>query len=283
MKKIILAETAGFCMGVALALRKLDQAIAAHKNVRAIFTQGPIIHNPQVLQRYRELGVFECKEYDQLGPDTVVVLRAHGIPLPVQKQIETTGTAIEDATCPKVKKAQLLIAKNAHQGRHLLLFGEKDHPEVEGLVSYASAGFTVFEEIDEALDLLEHLQGSFFLAAQTTQDQEEFEKIKNHFLKKIPDMPFADTICTATKHRQEEAMSIAREVDFMIVVGGKNSGNTRRLAQVAASQKTPCCHVERVEELPLDKLAACTTIGLTAGASTPKDVIRDVYEALEKI
>lgn len=280
MKKIILAETAGFCMGVALALRKLDQAIAAKDPAQTIFTQGPIIHNPQVLHYYEEHGVFECTTHEHLDPSTIIVLRAHGIPRAVQQEIEAHKAPIVDATCPKVKKAQMLIARNAERGRHLLLFGEKDHPEVKGLVSYATAGFSVFESIQEIDDLLSHLKGPFFLAAQTTQDKEEFEAIKDCLLEKIPDLPIMDTICTATKERQQEALSIAREVDFMIVVGGKNSGNTRRLAQVAGSQETPCCHIERVEELPLEQLIDCTTIGLTAGASTPEDVIHEVYQTL---
>ena len=283
MKKIILAETAGFCMGVALALRKLDQAIAAKDPVQTIFTQGPIIHNPQVLQYYQAQGVFQCNTHDQLDPSTIVVVRAHGIPRAVQQDIEAHGAPIVDATCPKVKKAQMLIARNAERGRHLLLFGEKDHPEVKGLVSHATAGFSVFESIEEIGDLLSHLEGPFFLAAQTTQDKEEFEAIKDSLLKKIPDLPIMDTICTATKERQQEALRIAQEVDFMVVVGGKNSGNTRRLAQVAGSQETPCCHIERVEELPFEQLIGCKTIGLTAGASTPEDVIHEVYQTLMEL
>lgn len=283
MKKIILAETAGFCMGVALALHKLDQAIADKDDAHTIFTQGPIIHNPQVLSYYQQRGVFECTTHDQLSASTLVVIRAHGIPRSLQQDIAAHKAPIVDATCPKVKKAQLLIARNAEQGRHLLLFGEKDHPEVKGLVSYATAGFSVFEGIDEIESLIKKKKGPFFLAAQTTQDKEEFEAIKNRLHKTMPDLPIIDTICTATKERQEEALNIAQQVDFMVVVGGKNSGNTRRLAQVAGSKGTPCCHVERVEELPLDALLGCKAIGLTAGASTPENVIREVYQTLIKL
>jgi 4-hydroxy-3-methylbut-2-enyl diphosphate reductase len=270
-------------MGVALALKKLDQAIADKKNKQEIFTQGPIIHNPQVLERYREQGVFECQSIDELGPQSIVVIRAHGIPLAMQQAIERTGATIVDATCPKVKKAQTLIAKNSEQGRHLLLFGEKDHPEVKGLVSYAHTGFTVFESIKELENILTTLSVPCFLAAQTTQDREEFQAIHGRILECLGEIPVMDTICTATKERQLEAISIAKEVEFMVVVGGKNSGNTRRLAQVASATRTPCCHVERKEELPLEKIASCTTIGLTAGASTPEDVINDVFLYLRKL
>jgi 4-hydroxy-3-methylbut-2-enyl diphosphate reductase len=276
MKTIHLAKTAGFCMGVALALKKLDQAIADKQADQEIFTQGPIIHNPQVLKKYQGQGVFECQSIDELGPRSIVVIRAHGIPLALQQAIEQTGATIVDATCPKVKKAQTLIARNSEQGRHLLLFGEKDHPEVKGLVSYAHTGFTVFESIKDLENILNTLSVPCFLAAQTTQDREEFQAIHARILDVLGTIPVMDTICTATKERQLEAISIAKEVEFMVVVGGKNSGNTRRLAQVASATETPCCHVERKEELPLERLTACTTIGLTAGASTPQEVIDEV-------
>ena len=283
MKTIHLAKTAGFCMGVALALKKLDQAIADKQENQNIFTQGPIIHNPQVLEHYRNQGVFECRSEEELGPQSIVVIRAHGIPLDMQQSIEATGAIIVDATCPKVKKAQTLIGKNSEQGRHLLLFGEKDHPEVKGLVSYAGDGFTVFESIDELETILETTTMPCFLAAQTTQDREEFKAIEARIIETLGELPIMDTICTATKERQEEAISIAKQVEYMVVVGGKNSGNTRRLAQVAAATGTPCCHVERKEDIPVRDLASCTNIGLTAGASTPEDVISDVYLFLREL
>ncbi|GAU09056.1 4-hydroxy-3-methylbut-2-enyl diphosphate reductase [Desulfoplanes formicivorans] len=276
MKTIHLAQTAGFCMGVALALKKLDQALAGKKAHQHIVTQGPIIHNPQVLKYYQAKGVFECQSLDELNARTVVVIRAHGIPLDMQHAIQATGATLVDATCPKVKKAQILIGKNSEQGRHLLLFGEKEHPEVKGLVSYAQNGFTVFESLQELETILPHIAQPCFLAAQTTQDREEFKTIQARLTNILGDIPVMDTICTATKERQQEAIAIARQVDFMIVVGGKNSGNTRRLAQVAAATHTPCCHVECREEIPVKDLVSCRTIGLTAGASTPQHVINDI-------
>ena len=263
-------------MGVALALKKLDQAIASQKPDQRIDTQGPIIHNPQVLKYYQDKGVFQSQSLDQLDSRTVVVIRAHGIPLDMQHAIVATGATLVDATCPKVKKAQILIGKNSEQGRHLLLFGEKDHPEVKGLVSYARNGFTVFESLQDLESILQHVDTPCFLAAQTTQDREEFKIIQARIARTLGHIPVMDTICTATKQRQQEAIAIAKQVDFMVVVGGKNSGNTRRLAQVAAATGTPCCHVECKEEIPVADLAPCRTIGLTAGASTPQDVIDDV-------
>ncbi|WP_462325332.1 4-hydroxy-3-methylbut-2-enyl diphosphate reductase [Desulfoplanes sp.] len=283
MKNIVLAQTAGFCMGVALALKKLDQAIDEKKDHQNISTQGPIIHNPQVLAHYREKGVFENTSTENPGPHSVVVIRAHGIPLGVQRGIENTGATIVDATCPKVKKAQMLIGKHSNMGRRLLLFGEKDHPEVKGLVSYANDDYTVFEDTQELEKIMGSLPKNCFLAAQTTQDRQEFEEITQHLEQILGAFPVVDTICMATKERQQEAISIAGDVDYMVVVGGMNSGNTRRLAQVASATGTPCCHVETKDALPIDELGTCTTIGLTAGASTPEEVINGVYSFLHHL
>jgi 4-hydroxy-3-methylbut-2-enyl diphosphate reductase len=279
-KKIILAETAGFCMGVSLALRKLDQALEKHRG-QNIYTLGPIIHNPQVLGKYASLGVNIIEDIDQPQPQDVVIIRAHGIPLEMENILRKRQIQIIDATCPKVKKAQLLIQKHSSLSKHLLLYGEPDHPEVRGLVSYAQGKTYVFDSLEnlQKLDLApnEH----YFLAAQTTQDRKQFYAIKQFVQKKIdPYLEILDTICDATKNRQEEAVQIARQVDFMIVVGGKNSGNTRRLAKVAQDQGITCMHIETKEELNPLELAKYAKIGLTAGASTPDFIIQDIYNFL---
>jgi len=283
-KEIILASTAGFCMGVSLALRKLDQALDKHRG-KNIYTLGPIIHNPQVLEKYARLGVNIIKDIDQLQPhESVVIIRAHGIPLETENRLRQGQVEIINATCPKVKKAQILIQKHSSPSTHLLLYGEPDHPEVRGLISYALGKTYVFDSLKNLqklnLDPSEH----YFLAAQTTQDREHFYEIKQFVQEKIdPNLDVLDTICDATKNRQEEALQIARQVDFMIVVGGKNSGNTRRLSKVAQEQGVPCVHIETKEELHLPDLAKYSKIGLTAGASTPDFIIQDVYNTLKSL
>lgn len=274
--KLVIAETAGFCMGVDLALNKLDKAIRNPPHRGTIHTLGPIIHNPQVLERYASLGVRQTSGEDRLDPADVVVIRAHGIPRQLQENFERQGIAVVDATCPKVKKAQILIQRQAEQGKHLLLFGEQDHPEVKGLVSYAPR-HNVFEDLAELKALNLRKDVTYFLAAQTTQDQGLFAAIRAHLQEEIdPDMTVLDTICTATKDRQEEVRSLSRRVQAMVVVGGKNSGNTRRLAQIAQESGVFTVHVETAAELPMSELAAFEDIGLTAGASTPSWIIEEV-------
>ncbi len=280
--KLTIAKTAGFCMGVDMALRKLDLAIKAGDQRGSIFTLGPIIHNPQVLRHYAALGVCQAKELEDIKPGDVVVIRAHGIPMRIQDAYEQRGARLVDATCPKVKKAQILIQKQAAQKKHLLLFGEPNHPEVQGLISYAQT-YDIFQTLDELRQLPLATGTRCFLAAQTTQDKDLFDAIASYLRSSIdPDLPILDTICTATKERQDEVRSIANKVQAMVIVGGRESGNTRRLAQIAGEAGIRAIHVETSAELPLEELRQYESIGLTAGASTPSDIISDVANAIRK-
>lgn len=281
--KLIVAETAGFCMGVDMALHKLDKALSTAPRGAAIHTLGPIIHNPQVLARYRSQGVSQTDGTKPLKAGDIVVIRAHGIPRQMQEALERQEIAIVDATCPKVKKAQVLIQRQAEQNKHLLLFGERDHPEVRGLVSYA-ATFTIFESLEELQGKKLDPSTSYFLAAQTTQDREFFNAIRAYLVANIDaDMTILDTICMATKDRQEEVRELSHKVEAIVVAGGKDSGNTRRLAQIAQEAGIYTVHVETSAELPLDDLGNFSSIGLTAGASTPAWIIQEVAEALRGI
>ena len=279
--RVIRAETAGFCMGVDLALRKLDRVVtAAAGSGVPIYTLGPIIHNPQVLEEYAAKGVLTVKDPAEIPTGSHVVIRAHGIPREVETALEARGVQIMDATCPKVKRAQVLIAEEAAKGRRLLLFGEADHPEVKGLRSYATEGSLVFETLENLQGCELGMADECFLAAQTTQDRKAFEAVTAYLLERCPGMPVLQTICDATRERQQEALDVAGEVEAMVVVGGYSSGNTRRLVDVAQSRGIPCFHVETPEELPLEKLEKFAIIGLTGGASTPKRLIDAIEQRL---
>lgn len=278
--KLYIARTAGFCMGVDMALRKLDQALAQTPRNGSIYTLGPIIHNPQVLEYYARRGVNQLTPQTNLGPEDTVVIRAHGIPLHVQKKYTATRVTLLDATCPKVKKAQVLIQRQARLNKHLLLFGEPDHPEVQGLISYAR-DYTIFESMDELQSLPLSSEKKYFIAAQTAQDRDLFTSLSRYLQEHIDvNMTLVDTICTATKERQDEVRHIANKVQVMVIVGGRTSGNTRRLAQIAQESGVETVHVETTAELPMEQLQHAQHIGLTAGASTPSWIIDDVARCL---
>lgn len=270
-------------MGVDLALRRLNTLVAAAEG-RPIYILGPIIHNPQVLDYYAEQGVRIVSSPDEVEDDAYVVIRAHGIPRQVEEELRARNAVIKDATCPRVKKAQLLIERHTQEKQTLLLYGEADHPEVKGLVSYAKNGHFVFDS-EEELAAYELKKGeAYVLAAQTTQDRVLFESMADD-LQANPDIDVTvlRTICDATRLRQTEANELALKVDFMVVVGGYDSGNTRRLAQVAEDNGTPSQHVETVDDLDIERVKQYKVVGLTAGASTPSQSIDAVLEVLQSL
>lgn len=282
MPQVIRARKAGFCMGVAMALRKLDEEV--EKRPRGnVATLGEIIHNPQVLEEYAARGVRCLCSPEEALPGQVVLIRAHGVPREVENALRARGVSVIDATCPRVKAAQLAIAEATAEGLPLLLYGEAEHPEVKGLLSYARGIRRVFGDAGELGRVLAELgAGDVALAAQTTQDRRQFEALRAgldaHMDRKVRVL---DTVCDATRQRQQEAQELAERVDAMVVVGGRSSGNTRRLAELAA-RRVPSFLVETAEELEPENFAGFSTIGLTAGASTPKRLVNAVEKRLSE-
>lgn len=282
--EVVKAQSAGFCMGVSLALRKLDGVIKESSDRSIIYILGPIIHNPQVVKEYADNGIVTAKSPDEIPTGATVVIRAHGMPKAIQAGLSRRGIHIVDATCPKVRDACRLIEENTREGRPLLLFGEESHPEVKCLLSYAAEQAFVFDSLEKFRRKEFDPSKKYCLAAQTTQDIEVFDAIRQLLISRDGlDLKVLHTICDATQKRQEEAMRIADEVDFVIVAGGYNSSNTRRLAQVVESRGTRALHIETATELPLDSLKKYRRIGLTAGASTPKQLIDEIQLALERL
>ncbi len=281
------ARTAGFCMGVSMALHKLDNALRknAAADARRLCTLGPIIHNPQVLADYESRGVVCLKDTSTVTASDVVVIRAHGITREVEADLRSRGATIVDATCPRVKKAQISIAEATADGSSLLLFGEADHPEVRGLLSYAHADRFVFADMNTLKGLDLSPDPSWVLASQTTQDAGLFSEIRNWLELRLPRLRVLATICDATGERQEEARTISHTVgvDAMVVVGGRQSGNTRRLASLAAESGVRTWHVESIRELDPAQFQGMQVVGLTAGASTPKALIDEADDWLSAL
>ncbi len=282
--EVVVARHAGFCMGVDMALKKLDQAIAESIN-EVVATIGPIIHNPQVLQEYKEKNVQILQDIDEVKQGMSVLIRAHGIPQKDEKIVRSIDAKFIDATCPKVKSAQISVAKATEKAKAdsiLLLYGEEDHPEVKGLVSYSAIPYHIFSNPEEIYTCLSRFPENFIVAAQTTQDKEIYKE----FTKKLKNLAFGsveilNTICNATSERQEAVRELVGKVDVFIVVGGKTSGNTRRLAEIAASYNLPTHHIETVQELNLQDFSQNTRFGLSAGASTPRKYIDEVKNAIQ--
>ena len=288
--EVIKAETAGFCMGVGLALRRLEAAILEYRAEREengagrLYTLGPIIHNPQLVREYEERGAICLKDPEQAVSGDTVVIRAHGLPFEVENALLERGVKIIDATCPKVKSAQVSIRKAYEAGKgELLLFGESEHPEVKGLLSYAGSGSRVFGSLEELAALGLKAGEHYFLAAQTTQDKSIFTDIENYVRTILgEDITVLKTICDATRERQAEVIRLADSVRGMVIVGGLNSGNTTRLAEISRAKGIFTVHCENGDKLPLDELRRLQPVGLSAGASTPDEQIQEVEDILRK-
>jgi len=276
--KILIAKTAGFCMGVRRAVEIALSAPGKHKE--PIYTYGPLIHNSHVLSLLDEKGISVLNHIPEHGTGTVII-RAHGVPPQTKESLEKAGFNVVDATCPRVIKVQNIIHKHAKLGYSSIIIGDQDHPEVIGLLGYAMGNGYVVGSIKE-LDSLPIFDKAIVIA-QTTQSFLLFEEVEKWAAGKFPLYKIFDTICGSTSKRQAEVKRIAECVDAVIVVGGRNSGNTKRLAEIANRSGKPVYHIETETELDLKRLKSAQCIGITAGASTPNWIIKRVYRALEAL
>ena len=276
--KIVLAKTAGFCMGVR---RAVETALGAlNRLTPPIYTFGPLIHNPQVLNLLKERGITVLNDIPENASGTVII-RAHGIPPSTKDKLKKAGFNIIDATCPRVIKVQTIVANHAEQGYNSIIIGDKEHPEVIGLLGFAGGKGFVAGSIKD----LENLPpfDKAIIVAQTTQNTLLFEEVKKWAQINFPHYKVFDTICDSTENHQEEIRKLAKTVDAIVVVGGRNSGNTKRLTDIAKKTGKPAFHIESESELNIPDLSRAKTIALTAGASTPNWIIKRVYRSLEML
>ncbi len=275
--RIVIAKTAGFCMGVRRAVEiALD---AANRKKRPIYTYGPLIHNPQVLAILAEKGINVLDSVPEHGTGTVII-RAHGIPPREQQALVNAGFEVIDATCPRVIKVQSIIRAHAVKGYHVIIVGDERHPEVKGLLGYAEGRGRVIGTLEEFLRL--EVYDKAIVVAQTTQNSAFYMELKQWIQENRPGYKVFETICGSTERRQAEVKEMAGKVDAVVVVGGYESGNTRRLAQIARMSGVPAYHVESAADLDIPALASANSIGITAGASTPNWIIRQVCCELEE-
>ena len=269
--EVILAEHLGFCYGVKRAIEIARQNASTDGTSS---TLGPIIHNPQMVERLKNEGVGTVSSLDEME-DGVVIIRSHGVGPKVYEKAESRGLELVDATCPHVKKAQLSAKLLSEEGYTVVIVGEKNHPEVKSIFEWTEQNAYIIETEAE-VDALPSI-GKLGIVSQTTFSGEKFRSIVSCLLEKSREIKILRTICTATDLRQASALELAKKVDVMIVVGGKNSANTSRLAQLCAT-KCKTYHIETVAELQDEWLDHVNKIGITAGASTPDWIIKEVYK-----
>lgn len=276
MRKVTLAKNAGFCFGVQ---RAVDEALRIQKEYnKNIYTLGPLIHNSDVVKFLEENNIFsiELDEISKLNPGDVIVIRSHGVPQKVLSTLEEAELTVINATCPFVKNIQKKVQKYSNEGYHIVILGDKNHPEVIGINGWCDNSATITKDGN----LEENLPDKVCVVSQTTEKKKNWDNTLEN-LKDVKELLPYNTICAATDVRQKSTYELSKEVDAMIVVGGKNSSNTTKLYQIAKENCEKTIHIENLSELPDDFINDdIKTIGVTAGASTPDWIIREVLDKM---
>ena len=274
--KVKRAAKAGFCFGVKRALDMAERTVETSPTV----SLGPLIHNQQVVKRLAERGIQVVNDLEEVKSQQALIIRSHGVAPSVYQEAESKGIQVVDATCPFVQKAQRLAAESAQLGQQVIVMGDKLHPEVQGILGWAGEQAIPIQTVEEAkkLAVYPHLA----VLAQTTQLTENFEGIVQELKLHTEDLTVHNTICNATAERQKAARELAEEVDVMVVVGGRNSANTQKLASICA-ELTKTYLIETAEELENIWFIEAKSVGLTAGASTPDWIIEEVYKKMSEM
>lgn len=276
--EIIVAKHMGFCGGVK---RAVDMAAGAATNAQgSVFTWGPLIHNPQVVNRLQSGGVRVAETLEELNGETFVV-SAYGVEHDVLDAARARGMRIVDATCPVVIRAHSLAFKLVEEGYQLIVVGDHGHPEMVTLKEVLGERVTIVHTRDEAAQV--KLRGRIAVMSQTTQSQENFRQIVGDLSLRIKELRVVNTLCPAITVRQEEAEKLVDEVDALVIIGGHHSSNTTRLAEIGRTHALPTYHVEVAEEIDPTWFAEVKTVGVMSGASTPEWIISDIIARLKEI
>ncbi len=277
--EVKLAKTAGFCFGVKRAVDTVYKE--AEKNNETIYTFGPIIHNEQVVEDLEKNGVFVVNTIDELKalkPGTTVIVRSHGVGKCIYDLMEECNLNIVDATCPFVKKIHRIVERESKAGKRIIIIGNDKHPEVEGIKGWVCGNATVIETFDEAKSFTAENNEQLCIVSQTTFNYNKFQDLVEIIREKGYDVESINTICNATEERQTEAKLIAGTVDAMIVIGGSHSSNTQKLFEICKKECENTYYIQTLEDLNVEGLKEMNTVGITAGASTPNNIIEEVQK-----
>ncbi len=275
--KTIVAKTAGFCWGVRRAVETARQTAA--QAGYAVYTDGPLIHNRGMMSQLQKENVSVCTAPASLPRGSVLIIRAHGIPPERRRMLEGLPLKLVDATCPDVARIHRIIEQKSKEGFSVVIFGDKNHAEVVGLLGYASGDAYVVSSVAETDSLPLDLK-KVLLVSQTTQSPDIFERVAGAMRRRYETVCVENTICRSTRARQEDLKSLAAQCDVIVVVGSPESANTARLAEKAALLR-PTVVIDNASQLSKDSFRGFSSVGITAGASTPDFIIKQVEESLK--
>ena len=277
--EVNVAKTAGFCFGVKRAVDQVYEQ-TEKENGKKIYTYGPIIHNEEVVKDLRSRGVEVIHSEEEVAALTegIVIIRSHGVPKGIYDLLEERKLQYVDATCPFVKKIHNIVKKASEEGSHVIIIGNPEHPEVQGIMGWSLLPVTVIQDAEEAEQLSLPEEQKICIVSQTTFNYNKFKDLVEIISKKRYDISVLNTICNATKERQTEAKSIAKGVDAMIVIGDKHSSNTQKLFEICKKACNNTYYIQTLDDLDMNQLRSVETVGITAGASTPNKIIEEVQK-----
>lgn len=275
--EIIVAKNAGFCFGVKQAVDKAYSSVLKGDN--KLYSYGPLIHNKQVIEKLQDLGVEAVVDLDNISDESSMIIRSHGVPLKIYNELEDKSIGIIDATCPFVRRVQKIVKDYYSKNYDIIIVGNPSHPEVIGINGWCDNSAYIIENIDKAKDIPKLKRAC--VVAQTTIKLELWNNVLNIINDFIEDLRPFNTICLATKERQDACKKLAKDVDIIIVIGGYHSSNTQKLYQISKKNCDHAIHIETAEDLDLKDLQGFEKIGITAGASTPEWIINDVVKKIE--
>ncbi len=275
MRKVKVAKSAGFCFGVK---RAIDMVYEEAAKGGKVYTLGPVIHNEQVVSDLESKGVKVVDNIESLdaGQDTTVIIRSHGVPEEIINRLKEKNIRIVDATCPFVSKIHHIVKEKYNEGYHIVVIGNAKHPEVEEVCGWCGNSADVIGSVEEAGKYSNYKDKKLCVVSQTTFNYKKFQDIVDILVKKSYDIVVMNTICNATEERQTEAGTIARQSDAMLVIGGKHSSNTQKLFEICKRVCPDTYFIQTLDDLDLKKLQSFRSVGITAGASTPNNIIKEV-------
>ena len=280
---VVLAKSAGFCFGVDRAVeavyRVLEEEEKKEPSLRLpIYTYGPIVHNERIVEELEERGVRVLKSLKELTElaEGIVVIRAHGVGKEIYESLEKKGLKIVDSSCPFVRKIQKLVAEHTKNGESVIVMGDPEHPEVQGILGWGEGDVIALKGVEEVEALPDGNGKNIFIVAQTTFHIDKFKVVLETFTKKGYHTSVINTICNATFERQSEARELAGKSDAMVVIGGSSSSNTKKLYEICKAICPNTQLIQTVKDLKFNSDEAIRNVGITAGASTPKEIIEEV-------
>lgn len=283
--ELIVGKTAGFCYGVKRAVDGAKEQLKQNENLYGL---GEIVHNQDVIKELENLGMQFIENIEEAKGKTII--RAHGVPKQIYEEAEEKQIELIDYTCPKVLNIHQIVEEYANKGYYIFLLGNKKHPEIIGTLSYCGENKFIIEKEDDTMKALETFEKSgmkkILVISQTTYSLEKFYIVEEIIKNEIPrdvEVVVKNTICQATEIRQKETEEMAKKVDAMIIIGGKNSSNTKKLYEIAKQYCKTVLFIENETELILDNIKSTDKVGIMAGASTPKESIEKVMERLKKL